>query len=257
MSMSKLYMLWVLLLMIAALSHKARGVEARPLPLLDQQRYTKLIATLGIVCKCCDGVGDECTNLFGAKDSSSSMGIFGSVFPPASTVLPSTYYHFLWVVGRDSSCSEVLGSLRKQNSRNQVWNTKNGAPDNIAQSSEGESLSNPNKDRSSIYQSERVEPCYLSSSLYYGGQDIYSHSPNTRTSGSHPIFKKDGGEDDPNGSNLHSASRGNWWQGMIVVEGHSITKTLPPNACQFSIYALRNSQSRGSTAICLCNMEDR
>ncbi|KAF8396828.1 hypothetical protein HHK36_018462 [Tetracentron sinense] len=174
------------------------------------------------------------SDLFGAKDStlsSSSMGIFGSVFPPPSTV-----------GGRESLHSEIIGSLRKQNSGNQVWNSKTDTPGNILQSSEGESRSIPTKDTSSIYQHETVEPCYLSSSLYYGGQDIYTHTPNTGISGSHTNFKKDGGEDDPNGNNLNSASRGNWWQGM----GHSITKTLPPTmACEFSIYTLWTSRSLG------------
>lgn len=31
-------------------------------------------------------------------------------------------------------------------------------------------------------------------------------------------FKKDGnGDDDPNGNNSNSASRGNWWQGTIYI----------------------------------------
>ncbi|KAF8397402.1 hypothetical protein HHK36_016316 [Tetracentron sinense] len=143
------------------------------------------------------------SELFGFKNpssSSSSTGIFGSVFPPPSPM----------VVGRESSHSDVIGSLRKQDSGNQVWNTKPGAPDNFVKSSEGESHNTPAKDGSSIYQHEKVEPCYLSSSLYYGGQDIYSHSSNTHSSGSYPIFKKDGGDDDSNGN---CASRGNWWQG--------------------------------------------
>jgi hypothetical protein len=30
-------------------------------------------------------------------------------------------------------------------------------------------------------------------------------------------FKKDYGKDDPNGNDPNSASRGNWWQGMVAV----------------------------------------
>lgn len=30
------------------------------------------------------------------------------------------------------------------------------------------------REKSSIYHSEIVEPCYFSSSIYYGGQEVYS-----------------------------------------------------------------------------------
>lgn len=149
--------------------------------------------------------------LFGApKESSpnqhSSTGIFASIFPPPSKV-----------VGRNSANSDLMESWQKHAPHgNQAWpTTKHG---NSAISGEGTRYSMmPNKDRSSVLQEERVEPCHLSSSLYYGGQDVYSQSPSTQTSASYPIFKKDGGEDDPNGSNPNDAdaSRGNWWQGSL------------------------------------------
>lgn len=41
----------------------------------------------------------------------------------------------------------------------------------------------PNRDISSIYQEQRVQPCHLSSSIYYGGQDVYSHPQNTQSPG--------------------------------------------------------------------------
>ncbi|KAM7464016.1 hypothetical protein LguiA_032137 [Lonicera macranthoides] len=47
----------ILLLVISFLFDKARVAEARPLP---QQRYSKIFATMGVVCKCCDGEGGEC-----------------------------------------------------------------------------------------------------------------------------------------------------------------------------------------------------
>ncbi|XP_042475377.1 uncharacterized protein LOC122057371 [Macadamia integrifolia] len=145
------------------------------------------------------------SDLFGStKESSPSKGIFGSVFLPASKM-----------VGRDSSHSELLGSLRKQDSVKDIWNNKHGsAPDGSnAQSRElGNKSSIPNKDSNpNIYhQDESMGPCYLSSSLYYGGQDIYSSSSSTQaSSGSTLLYKQDGGED-PN-----DASRGNWWQGSL------------------------------------------
>lgn len=143
-------------------------------------------------------------DLFGPKDSSSSSslssGLFGSIFQPPSSV-----------PGRNSSHTGNIGSFRKQGSGNQAGNGKHGTPDNITQICNGES----SKDRGSIYHNETVEPCYFSSSIYYGGQEVYS--PNARNTESHPIvtIKKDGGEDDLNGSNSNSASRGNWWQGSL------------------------------------------
>ncbi|KAH7553761.1 hypothetical protein JRO89_XS12G0052800 [Xanthoceras sorbifolium] len=75
---------------------------------------------------------------------------------------------------------------------------------------ESETQGNLNKDMSSMYQDQRVQPCHLSSSIYYGGQDIYSQPQNSQGSGINTVFKKDGGEDDSG-----SASRGNWWQGIV------------------------------------------
>ncbi|KAJ9160217.1 hypothetical protein P3X46_025638 [Hevea brasiliensis] len=131
-------------------------------------------------------------HLFGPKDSSSSSSsssssVFGSIFSPPSTGL-----------GRDTS--GIIG--------NQAGNGKYGNPDNSTQSNKGIS-----KDSSYVYQNETVEPCYFSSSIYYGGQENYS--PRTKNSESHHTFKKDDRNDDPNGNNSNSASRGNWWQGSL------------------------------------------
>ncbi|KAG6607275.1 hypothetical protein SDJN03_00617, partial [Cucurbita argyrosperma subsp. sororia] len=70
-----------------------------------------------------------------------------------------------------------------------------------------------------------LEPCHLSSSLYYGGQDGYCEAPSERESKTEcssvvanslmTQLKKSGGEDDPNGNNSQPASRGNWWQGSL------------------------------------------
>ncbi|XP_043718443.1 uncharacterized protein LOC122666308 [Telopea speciosissima] len=108
-----------------------------------------------------------------------------------------------------------MGTLKKQDSGDYRWNTKQGAPDNKYQSREGNNSNTTNKDNGSIYQDESVGHCLLSSSLYYGGQDIYSNSSSTRpSSGSNPVYKEDG-RDDSSEDNLHSASRGNWWQGSL------------------------------------------
>ncbi|XP_058212897.1 uncharacterized protein LOC131324794 isoform X3 [Rhododendron vialii] len=127
------------------------------------------------------------TDLFGSTESSasSSSGIFGSIFAPSSKVF-----------GRESLRSEAVGM--KQDSANQVpW------------SSGGEYQNVPNKDSNPYYQEQRVQPCHLSSSIYYGGQDVYSHPQKTQPSG-YSTVNNEGGEDD-----LGIASRGNWWQGSL------------------------------------------
>ncbi|GAB4827523.1 hypothetical protein Ancab_034406 [Ancistrocladus abbreviatus] len=127
--------------------------------------------------------------LFGPKDasSSSSSSIFGSVFGPPPTVK-----------GRYSS---------NLHAGNQTGNAKHGISAHNTYT-KGQST----KENSSYYQQETVGPCYFSSSIYYGGQEVYS--PATCTTDS-PSFKKDEQDDDLDGGNAHSASRGNWWQGSL------------------------------------------
>ncbi|CAF1698426.1 unnamed protein product [Brassica oleracea] len=62
---------------------------------------------------------------------------------------------------------------------------------------------------------DRVEPCNLSSSLYYGGQDV---CPRSTTNQTYPTVKNEGPrsqENDANGHNSQDVSRGNWWQGSL------------------------------------------
>ncbi|GMN47756.1 hypothetical protein TIFTF001_016931 [Ficus carica] len=51
-------LVFVLLVVVLA-SEKSAAVQARPLS-FAQQRYANVFATLGLVCKCCDG--GECTS---------------------------------------------------------------------------------------------------------------------------------------------------------------------------------------------------
>ncbi|OMO97310.1 hypothetical protein COLO4_14694 [Corchorus olitorius] len=147
------------------------------------------------------GVGSSSSSsftseLFGSKESpSSSTGIFGSIFSPPSKVL-----------GRESLRSDLMA--KKQDSLNEAFNSKPTASSGKSSKVyEGENQGMANKDMSSIYQEQRVQPCHLSSSIYYGGQDVYSHPQSSQNS----VYKKDGGGEDDSGS----ASRGNWWQGSL------------------------------------------
>ncbi|KAK3408811.1 uncharacterized protein LOC104421701 [Eucalyptus grandis] len=148
-------------------------------------------------------------HLFGPKDSfSPSSGSFGSIFPPPSTVLGRTNNH--------SRSETFMGSPRNPDSGNQASGCKYENPGaSTGQSFKVDGNNATSKAKSVIYQSEAAEPCYLSSSIYYGGQENYSPRTTARTAESHSTFKKDGVEDESNGSNLDSASRGNWWQGSL------------------------------------------
>lgn len=143
------------------------------------------------------GSASSITNeLFGSKESSSS-GVFGSIFAPSPKGL-----------GRESLQSDSME--KKQDYSKESWNNKLGAPGDATKNYESYTQGTLNKDMSSLYQDQRVQPCHLSSSIYYGGQDVYSQPQNPQGSGINTVFKKDGGEDDSG-----SASRGNWWQGSL------------------------------------------
>ncbi|XP_057513906.1 uncharacterized protein LOC130795720 [Actinidia eriantha] len=152
------------------------------------------------------------SDLFGSNESSasSSSGILGSIFSPSSKVF-FIFYGFL------VACYVLGGSLcalrwlrRSKTLPGQFWTTNSGAAqDTIPRRSEGENQSPTNKDKNQFYQEQRVQPCHLSSSIYYGGQDVYSPPQKAQDSG-HTTFHNDKGEDDSG-----SASRGNWWQGSL------------------------------------------
>ncbi|KAM6550820.1 hypothetical protein CsatB_000628 [Cannabis sativa] len=61
MGLSKPSFLFVLVLFAVLASEKSVAVQARFLS-SAQQRYTNVFATLGLVCKCCDGPKGECTS---------------------------------------------------------------------------------------------------------------------------------------------------------------------------------------------------
>ena len=54
--------------------------------------------------------------------------------------------------------------------------------DHISKESGGETQNTAHKDVSSMYQEQKVQPCQLSSSIHYGGQDIYSRPKSTQDS---------------------------------------------------------------------------
>ncbi|KAL2525802.1 Salt Induced Serine rich protein [Abeliophyllum distichum] len=136
-------------------------------------------------------------DLFGpqnsSKSSSSSTTLFGSIFGPPPPVHEKNSMHF-----------DAISSSRKRD-----FEREQGISDYMAQKSRGEFK----KDKNSVDENgTNIEPCYFNSSIYYGGQEVYS--PTSQNNISKNIFKKDGG-DDSNENDSHSASRGNWWQGSL------------------------------------------
>ncbi|KAG4936735.1 hypothetical protein JHK85_051654 [Glycine max] len=141
------------------------------------------------------------SELFGSNQfqKSSASGIFESMFPPPPKqiqfqlfsefnlctketnsehlrhiAVSSSSLH-MDVLGRGSLCSEVSGK-----SSSEGWNYKF---DYISMGNHGETQNTAQKDMSSIYQEQRLQPCQLSSSIHYGGQDIYSCPKSTQDSG--------------------------------------------------------------------------
>uniref|UniRef100_A0A803QGI1 Uncharacterized protein n=1 Tax=Cannabis sativa TaxID=3483 RepID=A0A803QGI1_CANSA len=62
MGLSKPSLLFVLVLLAVLASEKSVAIQARFLS-SAQQRYANVFATLGLVCKCCDGPKGECTRV--------------------------------------------------------------------------------------------------------------------------------------------------------------------------------------------------
>ncbi|KAF6140051.1 hypothetical protein GIB67_001792 [Kingdonia uniflora] len=151
------------------------------------------------------------SDLFGSSlpsPSPSPTGIFDAVFSPSSKGRKQDTKQ-----GSPGHLSLSLSSRTIKRGREAWFSISSSVVCSFAgttsQSSKGgENLDPANKGTSSIFQDETVRPCNFSSSIYYGGQDNYS-SP-SKHSGSPHIFKKDSDEDG-------CASRGNWWQGMVVI----------------------------------------
>ncbi|KAK6145419.1 hypothetical protein DH2020_022239 [Rehmannia glutinosa] len=134
-------------------------------------------------------------DLFGPKDSSksssSSTDLFGSIFGPPTPMVP----------GRDTTRPDfghAYGNPKHENTTD--YNTQKGNP-----------MKNNKK---SEYENGRsvAEPCYYNSSIYYGGQEVYSPTSSRNISPPHNFKKDGGGNVDVNESNSSCASRGNWWK---------------------------------------------
>ncbi|XP_061348951.1 uncharacterized protein LOC133294310 [Gastrolobium bilobum] len=62
MGMNKHHVFMLLIIMVVSIAEKPSVIEGRTLSLISDQGYKKIFATLGVVCKCCDGVGGTCTS---------------------------------------------------------------------------------------------------------------------------------------------------------------------------------------------------
>ncbi|MQM14139.1 hypothetical protein Taro_047072 [Colocasia esculenta] len=120
-------------------------------------------------------------------------------YKPPNSSCNSTFLH---VMGWDSSRSDIFGPSEKSEAQNQTQDAKNVAADD---KSEGDA----HRDKNAAYQQARIYPCSLSSSLYYGGRDIYISPSNLHKFDED--YKPDG-EDDLTDPDPNAASRGNWWQ---------------------------------------------
>ncbi|KAK9075905.1 hypothetical protein SSX86_004235 [Deinandra increscens subsp. villosa] len=139
--------------------------------------------------------------LFGSTESSdsSSSGLFNSIFPPVSKAHRKNYLSSEETNKNYDSATRRGSTIDSVDNEDQSWNQK--------------------KDKNQFYQQETSHPCHLSSSIYYGGQDVYINPRITKNTPGHSTsqtqnhmrlqqYNKDG-EDDGR------ASRGNWWQGSL------------------------------------------
>ncbi|KAL9273094.1 hypothetical protein AKJ16_DCAP10568 [Drosera capensis] len=87
--------------------------------------------------------------------------------------------------------------------------------DNADKNSSSTHRSTAYKDNNSTLHEEKSHPCYLSSSLYYGGQEMYHRSPAKKTPGSYYKKDDDDKDDDSSGNSSYGVPRGNWWEGSL------------------------------------------
>ncbi|XP_073286422.1 uncharacterized protein [Primulina huaijiensis] len=144
------------------------------------------------------------SDLFGVNDSSpaaSSSAIFGSILTPTAQ-------------GTGSESLNASQAEKKHDSGSQALIAKNGVSGSFQEkdvsSGEGRSQNTTNKEMNPYHHEQKAHPFHYNSSIYYGGQDVYSRPP-TAPNPCFTTFNKDGGEDESG-----SASRGNWWQGRPV-----------------------------------------
>ncbi|KAL1222072.1 hypothetical protein V5N11_025528 [Cardamine amara subsp. amara] len=110
-------------------------------------------------------------------------------------------------VGSSSSSSftSQLFGPKKPNSSSANFNSIFSPP------SKGTSRNILSSNHGSLDQCKESAACNLSSSLYYGGQDVYSRTTHNQT---YPTINKDQVRDDDDAKSL-DACRGNWWQGSL------------------------------------------
>ncbi|KAF3790269.1 hypothetical protein EJ110_NYTH08981 [Nymphaea thermarum] len=133
------------------------------------------------------------------RSTSSISELFGDRDSPAASA------------GRSGVFQSVFSTSSSSSSQ---WSSAKGGGSSHFESSSRSKYGSGETKNQKFEQLEEVEPFFLSSSLYYGGQDMCVRAPTSHASGTSNIFPKNGGEDDPN-SNSNGASRGNWWQGSL------------------------------------------
>ncbi|XP_039013338.1 uncharacterized protein LOC120142976 [Hibiscus syriacus] len=122
----------------------------------------------------------------------STSNILESIFPPPRKVHRGQYL-----------------VTKRQDSPNEPLKTKPEDSGNPSQGHEGEFQSAADEEAESIYPQQCVNPCGLSSSIFYGGPDECPIPKGYRGSGIDSFFKDDG-EDD-----REYATRGDWWLGSL------------------------------------------
>ncbi|XP_058751768.1 uncharacterized protein LOC131624866 [Vicia villosa] len=138
------------------------------------------------------------SQIFESKICHPSAGIYGSIF---STHSPK-------ILRRESVRFEASGSKTKKETVNSKVETQ--GIDSIFKNNNGGAHNTKNTDISCLYQNHNVHTCHLSSSIFYGGQDIYPQTQSSQNASFNSLYNNYGGEDDS-----EMATRGDWWQGGL------------------------------------------
>ncbi|KAL0003224.1 hypothetical protein SO802_017005 [Lithocarpus litseifolius] len=86
MAMPKCFWFFFWFCMIVAMLQQPRELEARPLT-LQKGRLNNFVATLGIECKCCDGIKENIWSLLYALSINSIQTLVDTTFTAANTIV--------------------------------------------------------------------------------------------------------------------------------------------------------------------------
>ncbi|XP_057854811.1 uncharacterized protein LOC131064633 isoform X1 [Cryptomeria japonica] len=112
-------------------------------------------------------------------------------------------------VGFTQQRAGVMGRVSNQTEGTAI--RRHSEEHDVGSSARNMNGSNSQKGQSNHGKSRSLSDAFLTSSLCYGGRDLYNDPSTAKPEGLHG-FKEDNMDDE---TNTPKASRGNWWQGSL------------------------------------------